>query len=70
MTAVRRWRRCPQCMLVAAASEFKTTGTHRPGYGWKQRGRRCPDCGHTVSSRHPACIYCGRVIDMSVFNLE
>ncbi len=30
----------------------------------------CPDCGHTVSARHPACIYCGRVIDMSVFNLE
>ncbi len=30
----------------------------------------CPDCGHTVSARHPACIYCGRVIDTSVFNLE
>ena len=30
----------------------------------------CPDCDHTVSSRHPACIYCGRVIDTSVFTLE
>ncbi len=29
----------------------------------------CPDCGHTVSARHPACIYCGRVIDTSVFSL-
>ena len=30
----------------------------------------CPDCGKKVSSRHPLCIYCGRVIDTSVFNLE
>ncbi len=30
----------------------------------------CPDCGHTVSPRHPVCIYCGRVIDTTVFNLE
>lgn len=31
---------------MAAASEFRTIGQHRPGYGTKQRGRRCPDCGH------------------------
>ncbi len=30
----------------------------------------CPDCGHKVSPRHPACIYCGRVIDTSVFTLD
>lgn len=30
----------------------------------------CPDCGHKVSPRHPACIYCGTVIDTSVFSLE
>ncbi len=36
----------------------------------QRKAVECPDCGHTVSSRHPACIYCGRVIDMSVFNLE
>ena len=36
----------------------------------QRKAVECPDCGHTVSARHPACIYCGRVIDMSVFNLE
>ena len=36
----------------------------------QRKAVECPDCGHTVSSRHMACIYCGRVIDMSVFNLE
>ena len=30
----------------------------------------CPDCGHKVSPRHQACIYCGRVIDTSVFSIE
>ena len=47
MTAVRRWRRCPACHDVNAAGEFLTTGRHRPGYGGKQRGRRCPSCGYT-----------------------
>ena len=28
---------------------------------------KCPKCGRTVSPRHPACIYCGQVIDNSVF---
>ena len=42
-----RWRRCPACWIVLAASEFATAGRHRPGYGWKQRGRRCPSCGHS-----------------------
>ena len=36
----------------------------------QRKAVECSDCGHTVSSRHPACIYCGRVIDTSVFNLE
>ncbi len=36
----------------------------------QRKAVKCPDCGHTVSSRHPACIYCGRIIDTSVFNLE
>ena len=30
----------------------------------------CPDCGRKVSARHPACIYCGRVIDSSVFTVD
>ena len=30
----------------------------------------CPDCGRKVSPRHAACIYCGRVIDSSVFTVD
>ena len=30
---------------------------------------KCLDCGRGVSSRHCACIYCGRVIDDSVFRM-
>ena len=30
----------------------------------------CPDCGRKVSSRHPACIYCGRVIDTYVYTVD
>jgi len=29
----------------------------------------CPDCKHTVSPRHPACLYCGHVIDTSPFTI-
>ena len=28
----------------------------------------CPACGRKVSGRHAACLYCGEVIDSSVFN--
>ncbi len=31
---------------------------------------KCPNCDHTVSPRHPACIYCGQVIDESVFTIN
>jgi len=30
----------------------------------------CPNCSHAVSPRHPACIYCGQVIDESVFTIS
>ncbi len=36
----------------------------------QRKAVECPDCGRTVSPRHPVCIYCGRVIDTSVFKLE
>jgi ribosomal protein L32 len=36
----------------------------------QRKAVKCPDCGHTVSSRHPACIYCGTVIDTSVFKMD
>ncbi|MBN1844515.1 MAG: hypothetical protein JW810_02450 [Sedimentisphaerales bacterium] len=32
--------------------------------------RPCPACGRNVSGRHPACIYCGQVIDETVFHLK
>ena len=39
--------------------------------GKNQRQRtQCPKCGRTVSPRHPACIYCGEVIDKSVFAIN
>ena len=36
----------------------------------QRKPTECPDCGHMVSARHPACIYCGTVIDTSVFTME
>ena len=29
----------------------------------------CPQCRRNVSRRHPACLYCGTLIDDSVFRL-
>jgi hypothetical protein len=29
----------------------------------------CPYCKHMVAPRHPACLYCGQVIDSSAFSL-
>ncbi|MCK5565932.1 MAG: hypothetical protein KAJ07_11855 [Planctomycetes bacterium] len=29
----------------------------------------CPDCARKVSPRHPACLYCGKVIDSSAFSM-
>ena len=36
----------------------------------QRKAVECPDCGRKVSSRHAACIYCGRVIDTSVFTVD
>jgi len=33
----------------------------------KRKAQKCPDCKHMVSSRHSVCIYCGKVMDDSVF---
>lgn len=32
--------------------------------------RECPKCHRRVSGRHAACLYCGQMIDESVFRLE
>ena len=36
----------------------------------KRKPTNCPNCNRTVSPRHPACIYCGQVIDNSVFTIS
>jgi len=30
---------------------------------------KCPQCQRTVSSRHAACLYCGHIMDQSVFSM-
>jgi ribosomal protein S27AE len=34
----------------------------------QRRATECPACGQKVSGRHANCLYCGEVIDSSVFN--
>lgn len=29
----------------------------------------CPNCKHMISPRHQACLYCGQIIDASVFQM-
>ncbi len=36
----------------------------------QRRATKCPNCDHMVSSRHPACLYCGQVMDSSIFDME
>ena len=36
----------------------------------QRQASKCPSCHHMVSPRHPACIYCGRVMDESVFSMD
>lgn len=53
MSSPRAWRfrRCPSCFTVCAASEFDVVGTFRAG--GHQRGaikRRCPHCGYVAPS--------------------
>lgn len=30
----------------------------------------CPNCGRMVSPRHASCLYCGQVMETSVFTIE
>ena len=36
----------------------------------QRKAAKCPNCNHMVSARHPACIYCGQIMDDSVFALD
>jgi hypothetical protein len=35
----------------------------------QRKAKKCPACQHMVSTRHPACIYCGKVMDESLFTI-
>lgn len=35
----------------------------------QRKAVECPSCAHMVSPRHPACLYCGKVIDTSIFSV-
>ena len=35
----------------------------------QRKAQKCPDCEHMVSSRHAACIYCGKVMNDSPFSI-
>lgn len=35
----------------------------------QRKAAKCKECGHMVSQRHQACLYCGNVMDTSVFSL-
>lgn len=46
-----RFRMCPECRVVLAASKFTVRGTYRAG--WDQTGhieRQCPECGNVDST--------------------
>ena len=34
----------------------------------QRRVTECPACGRKVSGRHTTCLYCGEIMDSSVFN--
>jgi len=36
----------------------------------QRKALECPNCRHMVSPRHPACLYCGQIIDDSVFGMS
>jgi len=36
----------------------------------QRKASKCPNCDHMVSSRHAACLYCGQVMESSVFDME
>lgn len=36
----------------------------------QRKAVECPSCSHMVSSRHPACLYCGQIIDDSIFTVS
>ena len=39
------------------------------GKNQRSHAIKCPQCNRTVSHRHAACLYCGHIMDDSVFSL-
>ena len=36
----------------------------------QRKASKCPNCNRMVSRRHAACLYCGEIIDQSIFTLS
>ncbi len=45
-----RFRKCPECGTVHAASEFVVVSAYRPGWTDGAMKRRCPSCGHVAKT--------------------
>ena len=43
-----RFRACPQCGVVRAASEFRVNQNYRVGWKSGDMERRCPACGFSA----------------------
>ena len=39
------------------------------GKNQRSSAKKCPQCNRMVSHRHAACLYCGHIMDDSVFSL-
>jgi len=39
------------------------------GKNQRSSAKKCPQCNRMVSPRHAACIYCGHIMDDSVFSI-
>ena len=45
-----RFRLCPRCAVVRAASEFAVNETYRVGWKSGDMQRRCPECGFSAAT--------------------
>ena len=43
-----RFRMCPQCGSVRAASEFSVNESYRAGWQGGEMKRKCPECGFSA----------------------
>ena len=53
--------------LIKIIKEIDMQDGRMDGRVAKQANAACPDCGRTLLGRHPACLYCGAVVDRNPF---